>query len=436
MTYSKLIHPLSRRHFLKGAVGTSALFGIANLSPLKVWAQASSQDSTPFFVLIKAPGGMDVTLGLDPIVRPPGTDEQDMFIEYSQNEILSHSSQTEMRVGPAATALLPNLDRTLIFNGVVMNESDNGHTANLNYVATANGQGKNASLAGEAILARQSQNPFGIVANSSVILGKRALAVTQTGTIIQSLTSADLSVFFERIQQNNQSESPFRRSLRAISASKAEASELNRLLQLWQKDASLEDFHAVASAFASGMASSAELSLNSFSLDTHSDHPRRHKDAQTRVWQRVASIFSFFKSIPFAPKSAPQAGSSLFDHTVFVVVSDFSRTPFLNASKGKDHNPLTNSILVAGGPIKKGKMIGQSRLVPRGESGSGEAMHIGLPLDYATGATIFSRAEAAPHTVNFVHPENVAGTVASLMGLDFRKSGAIPQGTESIPIVW
>ncbi|MEE2827609.1 MAG: DUF1501 domain-containing protein [Myxococcota bacterium] len=52
-------------------------------------------------------------------------------------------------------------------------------------------------------------------------------------------------------------------------------------------------------------------------------------------------------------------GDSWLDHTVICCFSEFSRTPRLNASGGRDHH-LTNACALLGGPIKGGHVIGAS----------------------------------------------------------------------------
>jgi uncharacterized protein (DUF1501 family) len=46
-----------------------------------------------------------------------------------------------------------------------------------------------------------------------------------------------------------------------------------------------------------------------------------------------------------------------------VVISEFARTPALNGARGKDHNPMTNSVLFAGHGIQKGKTVRASLLI-------------------------------------------------------------------------
>ncbi|MBX9767802.1 MAG: DUF1501 domain-containing protein, partial [Bdellovibrionales bacterium] len=90
-------------------------------------------------------------------------------------------------------------------------------------------------------------------------------------------------------------------------------------------------------------------------VDSHSDHLKNHKSAQYYVWERIAELFNVFKAIPYG-------AGSLFDATTFMVGSEFSRTPFLNPTNGKDHNPLTNSVLLAGHGVRGGQVIGESHL--------------------------------------------------------------------------
>lgn len=52
-------------------------------------------------------------------------------------------------------------------------------------------------------------------------------------------------------------------------------------------------------------------------------------------------------------------GASWLDHTTIVAFSEFSRTPMLNMSEGRDHH-LTNSCMVVGAGIKGGTVIGAS----------------------------------------------------------------------------
>lgn len=97
------------------------------------------------------------------------------------------------------------------------------------------------------------------------------------------------------------------------------------------------------------------------------------------------------------------------DYTTFMVVTEFSRTPYLNGAKGKDHNPDTNSVLIAGKGVVGGKTFGASKVIPAKKSLTGAALHIATAYDSRTGLP----AEG-PHGAKFIFPENVIKTVADL----------------------
>ena len=121
------------------------------------------------------------------------------------------------------------------------------------------------------------------------------------------------------------------------------------------------------------------------------------------TWSYIAGIFNLFSNLPYKE-------GSLFDHTTFVVVSEFSRTPYLNPAKGKDHNVYTNSVLLAGGRVNGGRSFGKSKVIPRHQREDGRAIHIGSPFDFSTGQSV----DASGNHVGLIFPENVAKSMAQL----------------------
>jgi hypothetical protein len=180
---------------------------------------------------------------------------------------------------------------------------------------------------------------------------------------------------------------------------------------------------AVAAAFATGVSRSASLRPNS-DLDTHSEHPRNHMTKQAAVWEQFAAMVKVLKAVPTAD------GQSLFDKTTIVAFSEFSRTPALNEAKGKDHNPLTNSVLVSGPGFKKNTAIGGSRIVNRRVSSSGTPYHVAVPVDFTTGRVATRRDEFSMGEM--ITPENVMATVADSLGLSRAMFGCARQNTKSI----
>src|SRR5262249_2970792 len=148
-----------------------------------------------------------------------------------------------------------------------------------------------------------------------------------------------------------------------------------------------------------------------------------HKAEQTKAWGEVDDLFAFFKSVPYG-----SGGTSLFDHTTFLVVSEFSRTPALNGANGKDHNPLTNSALVAGRGIQGGRTVGASRLVTAAQSPTASSYHIAYPIDFSTGAVQYQRTP----TAQMIFPDHVAQTIATAMGVDRNLFHSVPADLPSL----
>ena len=90
--------------------------------------------------------------------------------------------------------------------------------------------------------------------------------------------------------------------------------------------------------------------------------------------------------------------SGRIDTTVVAVVSEFGRTPKLNASAGRDHWPRAGSVLLAGGPFVRGMVFGTTDA--RGES----------PIAAA------------------VSPADIAATLLSAFGIDPGETVRTPDG--------
>jgi uncharacterized protein (DUF1501 family) len=100
------------------------------------------------------------------------------------------------------------------------------------------------------------------------------------------------------------------------------------------------------------------------------------------------------------------AGSRMIDDTVVAVVSEFSRTPLLNANQGKDHWPVTAAMVIGAG-VNGGRAFGATT------DGAGNT-----PIDLATGQP--SDTGSPPMYFHFI-----AGAIA-LCGADPGRYFATP----------
>ncbi|MFT6398458.1 MAG: hypothetical protein ACJAYU_003216 [Bradymonadia bacterium] len=96
-------------------------------------------------------------------------------------------------------------------------------------------------------------------------------------------------------------------------------------------------------------------------LDTHFDNwideqgPR-----QQRGFNAVARLAADLEAHEYL-----DTGKSWLDHTTIVGFSEFSRTPMLNSSDGRDH-ALMNSCFLMGGNVRGGQVIGESTNIGMG----------------------------------------------------------------------
>lgn len=417
----------SRREFLQKGVGLISAYWLGDWFPRLALAEPVAPTGArrgEFLVYLKTLGGLDCTLGLDPWILPPGADKEDLFLEYRPDEIISAGG---LRLGPAAKPLVAHAKDCLILNGIMMRR-DAGHDVGNLYMASGRGDGKAAEFPLEVGVATGTA-PFGVVINTSAYTAAKPVSLSTTkdleaeaedGSIVElieeriRLLAANLGTPLETAEKQ------------VIEGKVAALSLVEWMKKLKPAGGPLLDYQVMAAALVSGATRQAVLDLsgNDFAgivgLDSHSAHEKNHLAAQLKVWEKVATIFDLFKSLPFR-------NGSLFDATTFVVFSEFSRTPALNAAKGKDHNPFTNSALIAGRGIQGGKVVGASRLITRKQSASGMPDHIAWPFDYKAG-----KLAEGPNGASFFFPENLTRTLAELFG-PVGSFGAIDAKTNVIP---
>jgi hypothetical protein len=414
---------MNRRRFLNGACGlgvsTLATGFAANVASSLYVAKARAGGASPvdqFIVIINMPGGWDTTLSCDAWTSPVRPAEADLFIEYRDDEVTRVAG---LALGPAMAPLIPFAKEMSIVNGVFLNSSDNGHPASHLYVFSGDPLLKAPSVSIELNRSVRS-GPYGVVVNESIPLGGRAETVT---TIAELIAIQNLDNPINRMRAMLaavQGESDLLTAARIIAGSDAEYQELVRLIQIEAATGEISEPGALRAAFLSGTSSVAHYSLNT-GFDTHSDHVGNHLKQQTAGWEKVAALFTLFKATPFG-----STGESLFDRTTFMISSEFSRTAALNASKGKDHNPLTNSVVLAGRGVKGGQTIGASKLVTLAESNIGLSYQIGLPFDFATQV---ASPPDSPSVTTFITPTSIIRTLAEISAVDWGAFQSVPKAT-------
>ncbi|MCB0412049.1 MAG: DUF1501 domain-containing protein [Bdellovibrionales bacterium] len=404
---------MNRREFLLSSSGL--VLGSTFLNSAFAVPNTSPSGRPHFFVLLRMTDGWDVTLSLDPKVHGSNLDQQDVFLEYRPEEIFRFET---LALGPSAEPLKPFAKELLVLNGVLMNSSDNGHGASLNFITTGNGEGKAPTLPIE-IAASMQRGPLGIITNTDAVTLDRPVMVTSSRSLLDFENMVQLAAF-EGFLKSSKSDSDFMRAIEAIVDNKpvmdrliAELKATKSAREAAGDQEGVMEACALIAAFNSQVAFQGQIDLTQGRLDTHDDHEGKHLEVQKGRWTSVAEIFKLFKNTPLRGYD-----ESLFDHTTFMVVSEFARTPALNNSKGKDHNPYTNSVLLAGGLVNGGRSVGASQILSRNATRSGTPKHTALPLDFKTGEIGSSFEIAKKDNFNFLTPDRVVASVAKGMGVD------------------
>lgn len=397
----------TRRQFIDlGA--KSALLLAASRLPIV----GASENSSNFFVHIRTIGGIDSTLGLDPLTHAEfGTNNDQIFIEYRPEDILSSGA---IRLGPAGRALLPLAGEFSLIRGIHMRTDIQHEPMNEFWV-----RADLSSSSPSTIFSIAERLGLGAAASAnlpnSTSVRSRSLSSNSGSTLNpmtetewQALRLAHPGTDFTRAEADEKRFQEIKPEIENV---------VNALGQ--GADPFLKEGTALSIMMNRGLVHVAVLDLNRDvsslgNLDTHSDHEGNHLRVQTEVWEKVAELFKIFKGIEL------EGGRSLFDATTFLVTSEFSRTPFLNFSKGKDHNIHTNSVLLVGPRIRKGIVAGGSRVIASPHRYSSQ--HVGVAFDFSKGRalTVEEMKQLNPRSLDFgrgttpirqIFPEDVIATV-------------------------
>jgi uncharacterized protein (DUF1501 family) len=149
----------------------------------------------------------------------------------------------------------------------------------------------------------------------------------------------------------------------------------------------------VATALKKGISQCVSMNLVG-GLDTHFGTQVTHATNQRNGWNALADLIDDLRNAPH-----PEGGMFL-DHTTILAFSEFSRTPLINGTGGRDHH-ISSSALLAGAGIKQNIVFGRAGDIN---------MAPGL-VDRKTGVP-------DPKGVNIL-PEDVIATVLAAAGVDY-----------------
>lgn len=149
----------------------------------------------------------------------------------------------------------------------------------------------------------------------------------------------------------------------------------------------------VAIALKQGIAQCVSMNLVG-GLDTHFGTQVAHAQRQREGWNALADLVDDLR------KSMHPSGGTFLDHTTFLVFSEFSRTPLINGSGGRDHH-ISSSALLIGAGIKHNLVFGRAG-----------------DINMAPGVVNRKTGLPDPKGMNIL-PEDVIATVLASAGLDY-----------------
>ncbi len=405
---------MDRRRFLALAGGGT----LGMMMPMTT--EASSPQIDHFLVLIFLSGGWDTTLCLDPWTNDIRPDEKDLYLEYLASDVFKVGS---CYYGPAMAPMKPYLSSCSVINGVNISTSDNGHSAAKLYMTTGIPNGRAGVITSEIDQSLAEESPFGSLYNTSFFTGLKppkmsgvsAIDRYKNGQFLMAETLALTSGInthkteFVDLQKNYAANLPLMQQVGKDLLQNPVAQSSKTVQEAWQ----------AAVCFTHSAARTCFLEILG-ALDTHANHPKNHLMRLQSQWQTISEIFHLYQNMPFK-------SGSLFDATTFVVMSEFSRTSCLNSAQGKDHNPLTNSVLMAGKGIRGGMTVGASKLIDRQKAPGGNPYQISMPFDFQTGLVVDSKDFAS-----FISPENIGQTIGEMFSVDFKKYSSTSSNSASL----
>jgi hypothetical protein len=410
---------MNRRHFLKNTASLLALNGLTQLMPAISFA-LQSQDQ--YLVIFELDGGADVSLGLDPWTSEQRPLDTDYFLEYTHGDLVQVGN---VLYGPAMNDIRNVLSDFSVVRGVFLAESDNGHAAAEAMMKSGNGSGKFPDLAIEFAAMHEDDDNFGVLTSSSLNQLDRNVNQQQIGALGSLQSGSFNSPLGRGGALGNARQDLVRKSEQISRFTKLR----DQLIGSDYNNYQLREQASIVAALATGVSRSVNYKGQSQNggLDTHSNHVGTHMNTQAQYWKQLGDLIKILKSVPTAD------GQTIFDKTTIVAFSEFARTPALNAAKGKDHNPLTNSVLVSGPGFKKGTAVGGSRIVNRRISSTGLPYHVAVPCDLNTGRVATRREEFSMGDI--ITPEMIMATVADGMGLSRNMFGCARPSTKSVKAI-
>jgi hypothetical protein len=433
----------------------SSVLGLTLLLPRR--KSRAAPNATPRFLLnIVASGGLDNIMMFDArplamtaagkIHNPLGEDPTPWVGDNGGSSLTASS----------AAPLHSLRDRFSVINGVLMSTSFDGHDQNTNLYMAGNpfgGPSFNADLNADSTApldyVRLGDLLSGTLEDSRTIpLSEAGLSqlVTGVGSLDNISPTLDDFLRAESAKLGKPGER-FGAGVLALDAANTASKDLEQRIKSIRlgndQDLLDQQLAVIREVFRLDIARGALLAIDGDDLffDNHAASAAKAQGPSfVTLSTRLARVLQYLAATPFDDQHA------LIDVTTVVVGTEFGRTmrqlgaPIDNT--GTDHNPLSNSILVAGAGIKSGLVVGASDFQSATEtlSGAHQALDpdgiklMGRPFDFTT-CTVRPDLPATFAAGDYIQIASVINTIYSLFGVDQSKWRLVERGGAVAPVL-
>lgn len=409
---------MDRRKFLITSAQLGIATGLSQLISLPAWAQPGPKSKFKNLITVHINDGWDVLLGLDPKTKNSTISDTALFIGYREDEIIRCG---DLAFGPSAAVLKELYGQCIVINGVSM-MGNISHPDSTRLSQTGIVDRQTAQLVSmKAFKDSQNGDDANIIASgssSAIELGPLDVNVKEYTRVSQYLgTEQSTDNYFEPNGFVAKSIRTENRINKKTSEFFEKHPEFKTLLESRTNSPSGEDTLDMVLALRLGIGKAAHLTIRpqSQTLDTHSNHKSIHMKAQAECWAKIAELVKNLKSVP-----SSDGASTLYDETLIMVTSEFSRETTLNGNNvetaGKEHNGYTNSYLILGGRVNGGYSIGES-VIQQNILGRPTA-HVARNFDIANSKVVRTRQDnpefmAAKGIKKQIQPGHIIRTLAS-----------------------
>ncbi len=446
---------MKRRDLLKvGMVGMGAL-----LLPRGLLAQMRPRLNEDHFLLqIILEAGADFTYLFD--ARPLAMTAAGLIQNYiGEDPIVYTGANGGACLRTKLTdPLLPHRSRFSVVNGVMMAPTFEGHEQNMNLFFTGNPFGGDSfipllnweSASAAPLDGIQNGYTFADLRNHGRVVPLQAAAADSLTGMLNGLPvlrpSDSLAAHIRtRMQANGSGPGRFsagsRRMMTSFDGMEGLHDKMNRLLPATpggDEETQFVDF--LSQLFKHNVTRSAVWVTNE-NFDTHDSNSAKAQPAVfAAVAARLAKVFELLASTPFDSKR------SMFDVTTVMVTSEFGRTMRIEGNAigetGTNHNPFSNTVLLAGKGIRGGQVIGASDFASAGETLSGAHLQkdprriclMARPFDFALGRPRVD-LPAAFDVEDYLNIGSVVNTIFEMFHVDRVHSRINSRGGRPAPVL-